>query len=99
MNETREYEILGHKVRLNASTSGGPCGQEVVEAVNAEVNKLREMRPDLDSTQVFLLVSLTLASEKLSLEKEYKQNVDKLHITAKDALNILDEYTSGQQKA
>lgn len=87
-----DFNVLGYKVTLKPDTDGvNSTAHKVVELVRSEAFKIQEKSPGLDRGQVALLVALQLASEKISLESEFKENVEKLQLTAKDALQYIEE--------
>lgn len=87
-----DYEVLGYKVKMKPGHSSAEANPDsVVELVREEANKILDRAPNLDRGQVALLVALKLANEKLVLESEYRENIDKLHATAGDALQFIEE--------
>lgn len=90
--ENDQFEILGTKLRL--SSEGTPADvtpSEVVELVNREAQKVLTKSPHLNREKVMLLVALQMAGEKLALEKEYRDNIQKLQTSAQDALQFIEE--------
>ena len=51
------------------------------------------MAPSLDKGKVAILVALQMAAQKLSLEEEYRDNVEQMQAFAKNALNLIEEVT------
>ena len=91
-----EFIILGQKVRLgprplNDEEENSLSSSEVVEEVRDEINKIEEKSPGLSKLQVAVLVALKLGSDKLIMEKELQDNIHKLELTAKDALELINE--------
>ncbi len=93
MNElTKEYIVLGTKVRLNTGENANEnSAEKIVSRVQAEAEKLKKSSPNLDEGKIFLLVALKMAEEKIELEKEFALNVKQLETSAADALNLIDE--------
>lgn len=92
--ENEQFEILGTKLRL--SSEGTPkdvAPSEVVALVNLEAQKVLVKSPQLDRDKVMLLVALQMAGEKIALEKEYRDNIQKLQTSAQDALQFIEEAT------
>ena len=90
-NDSRvEFEILGSKVVINKDDSGVDP-QIIVNKVLEEVQALKKVRPDLSNQSVATLVALKIASESLTLEKEYKENIERLENSVSEALNFIDE--------
>ena len=100
MNNVREdiifdeevFEVLGQKLKLkkNEKLEGiGPS--DIVGFVQAEASKLINQSPELNLSQVAVLLALKFAGEKLALEKEYRENIYLLRTTAVDALQYIEE--------
>lgn len=95
MSQDIEYNVLGCKVRVRAEKLGtdqneSNNAQAVVELVNAEIQQLKSNRPQLRDTDVAVLVALKMATEKLQLEDEYRQNILRLEESLETALQALN---------
>ncbi len=90
-NEELEFEILGYKIRFRSSDEQNVDAKIVVEKVKDEVGRLKNMAPHLDTGQAAILVALKMASEKISFEREFKENIDKIQNSAVDALHLIEE--------
>lgn len=89
--EDHHFEILGQKLRL--SPEGSPdqvTPEEIVRCVDQEAQKVLSKSPQLDKGQVAVLVALQLAGEKLALEREYRENIEKLQTSTHDALQFIE---------
>ena len=100
MNNEREdlivdeavYEVLGQKLKLRKDElleGIRPC--DIVGFVQSEALKIMNSSPQLSQSQIAVLLALKLAGEKLSLEKEYRENISLLRKTAADALQFIEE--------
>jgi len=90
--EVKEYNVLGHNIRLKESSDKDTISpDEVVEFVSGEINAIKQSAPNLADSQVAVLVALKLAEEKLSLEKDFKHNMNSLQKTAREALKLVEE--------
>ena len=87
-----EFSVLGFPVRFRVQEGEEQIPvAEVVDFVHNEADKIKKMGTDLTTEQVAILLSLQLAGEKLSLQKEYRENVASMQQTAADALQFLEE--------
>ena len=90
MSQDIEYSILGCKVRVRPDQTESNNAKAVVELINAEIQQLKSARPQLRDTDVAVLVALKMATEKLQLEDEYKQNILRLEESLETALQALN---------
>lgn len=90
LSQDIEYNVLGCKVRVRPDQNDSHNAKAVVDIVNAEIQQLKINRPQLRDTDVAVLVALKLATEKLQLEDEYKQNIFKLEESLETALQALN---------
>ncbi|MCO4792527.1 MAG: cell division protein ZapA [Bacteriovoracaceae bacterium] len=87
-----DFDVLGYKIKLSPDADGSTdTAERIVDLVRSEALNLQEKSPALDKGQVAILVALKLASEKLSLEHDFKENLDKLQLSARDALQYIEE--------
>ena len=91
-----DFVVLGHSVRLgpgpmNDEDDTSLLPEDVVSVVKQEAKKIQEQTPGLSLGQDSVLVALKLASDKLRMEKDFKDNLLKLELTAKDALRYIEE--------
>lgn len=92
--ENDQFEILGTKLRLSSEgTPNDVAPSEVVDLVNREAQKVLAKSPQLNREKVMLLVALQMAGDKIALEKEYRDNIQKLQTSAQDALQFIEEAT------
>ena len=89
--EDKGFEVLGLKLKLSAKEEGRGVASEAVALVRTEADKILSRSPNLDRSEVAVLVALKLASEKLGLEGEYRDNIERLHVAAEDALQYIEE--------
>jgi len=85
-----EYNVLGCKVRVRPDQNDSHNAKAVIDLINAEVEALKVNRPQLRDTDVAVLVALKMATEKMQLEDEYKQNIFKLEESLETALQALN---------
>ena len=90
MSQDTEYNVLGCKVRVRPDQNESTNAKAVVELVNAEIQHLKSNRPQLRDTDLAVLVALKMATEKLQLQDEYKQNILKLEESLETALQALN---------
>jgi cell division protein ZapA (FtsZ GTPase activity inhibitor) len=92
LKEETEFDVLGYSLKLS-STRGEDriAPAEVVSYLLKEANQIRENAPHLEPGQVAILAALKIAEERLALDIEYHENVDKLQSSARDALQFIEE--------
>lgn len=89
--EDHHFEILGQKLRISPEASPEHVTpEEIVRCVDEEAQKVLKKSPGLDKSQVAVLVALQLAGEKLGLEREYRDNIEKLQTSTHDALKFIE---------
>jgi len=96
MNNEREiqevFEVLGYKIKLKQDEKlEGISPTDIVGFVQTEASKIFRKSPQLAPHQVAVLLALQFAGEKLALEKEYRENISQLRLTAVDALQYIEE--------
>ena len=86
-----EFEVLGFKVKFKPEGEDQPVSAlEVVECVNKEANNLIDNFPQLSQGELSVLLALHFAKKNMAIEKEYKNNIQRLNKTACDALNLVE---------
>lgn len=90
MSQDTEYNVLGCKVRVRPDQNDSHNAKAVVDLINAEIQQLKISRPQLRDTDVAVLVALKVATERMQLEDEYKQNIFKLEESLETALQALN---------
>jgi len=92
LREIKEFDVLGYKIKLKPDESSNDVAPaDVVNYIMHEAEGLLEAQPQLDKGQAAILVALKIASEKLNLEREFRDNVEKMRSTASDALQFIEE--------
>ena len=90
MSQDIEYNVLGCKVRVRPDQNDSYNAKAVIDLVNAEIQQLKTARPLLRDTDLAVLVALKIATEKVQLEDEYKNNILKLEGSLETALQALN---------
>ena len=90
MSQDIEYNVLGCKVRVRPDQNDSYNAKAVIDLVNAEIQQLKTARPLLRDTDLAVLVALKIATEKVQLEDEYKNNILKLEGSLETALQSLN---------
>ncbi len=90
MSQEVEFNVLGCKVKVRPEQSDGQSALVVVKLVNAEIQALKAARPGLRDTDVAVLVALKVATEKLQLEDEYRESLNKLEASLDRALQAIE---------
>jgi cell division protein ZapA (FtsZ GTPase activity inhibitor) len=65
--------------------------EDVVELIRSEATKIKQASPQRSESECAVLIALKLASEKMALEKEYRQNINKLENSVSDALEFVEQ--------
>lgn len=96
MDNVREnqeiFEVLGYRLKLKKNEElNGVSPSDIVGFVQSEAHKIFKESPQLAPHQVAVLLSLKFAGEKLALEKEYRESISQLQITAIDALQYIED--------
>ncbi len=86
-----EFDVLGYSIKLKPSEENSLSPSEIIEYVRERAEKIQDTNPNLDRGQVAILVALGLAVEKKNLEKDFRDNVENLQLSANDALNFIEE--------
>ncbi len=90
MSQDIEYNVLGCKVRVRPDQNDSHNAKAVIDLVNAEIKQLKSARPLLRDTDLAVLVALKVATEKMQLEDEYRDNIIKLEGSLETALQALN---------
>jgi cell division protein ZapA (FtsZ GTPase activity inhibitor) len=90
IKDNLEFNVLGYQVKFSPAGENNASPKEAVELVRQEASLIRAKAPSLADGQVAVLVALKLASEKLNLSKEYKDNIQDLKKAAQEALKLVE---------
>jgi cell division protein ZapA (FtsZ GTPase activity inhibitor) len=90
MSQDVEFNVLGCKVRVRPDQNDSHNAKAVIDRVNAEIEHLKNSRPQLRDTDLAVLVALKIATEKMELEDEYKNTISKLEESLETALQALN---------
>ncbi len=93
--EVDEFDVLGFRLRFRSEASNGNPDQNVaairvVDCVQQRALEIKKNSPHLKADQVIILVALELAKEKLMLEQEFQKSLNKIELTALDALHYIE---------
>ena len=92
IREEKEFDVLGYKITFTPNEEEeGVSALETVEYVRVLAEQIRQKAPHLDNGQIATLTALQIANEKLSNERDFETNINKLHSTASDALQFIEE--------
>jgi cell division protein ZapA len=89
-SQEKEFNVLGCKVKYRPEQNDSENPKAVIEHVLREIEELKSARPLLRDTDVAVLVALKLATEKMQLENEYKNNILRLESSLESALQAFD---------
>jgi cell division protein ZapA (FtsZ GTPase activity inhibitor) len=65
----------------------------VIEFVQTEVEKLQEQYPQLDNSQLAVLLAMNFARERLEIEEDFRLNIEEIERSTKEALANIDSIT------
>jgi cell division protein ZapA len=88
-SQEKEFDVLGCKVTFKPERNDSHNAKAVIDLVLREIEDLRLKRPKLRDTDVAVLVALKIATDKMQLEDEYKENILKLEESLETALQAL----------
>ncbi|MBT3235114.1 MAG: cell division protein ZapA [Bdellovibrionales bacterium] len=95
--DSLKFNILGYNVNFKPESGDiSPYPEDVVKMVRSEIEDILDKSPGLDRGQVGVLAALRVATKSLNIESEYRINIEKLQLTAKDALQLIDEVSLAQ---
>ncbi len=90
-NEIKEFDILGHKVRLTeSSTDISP--EEVIQLLKAEIGSITNHSSNLDRSKTILLASLKLAADNVRLKKECKEQINSFESSINKAMEFINKF-------
>ncbi len=90
--ENLEFNVLGYPVRFKPDEDLEHVSpKEVVAHVLQEVDALQSSMPGLEKNKMLVLLALKLAEDRLVIEKEFKQSVEKFNSIASDALQYIED--------
>lgn len=91
-NEELEFDVFGFKVTFKPSSENNNfSATEIIEKVIHEGEAIKSKSPGLENNQLAILIALKTMAEKMSLEKEFGENINQLRAEATDALNYIKE--------
>lgn len=90
--KTREYDVLGCRVKLAATGKEAQfSADDVVLQVREEAEVILRKNPNLSKAQVAVLVALKLAADKMTIDHEFKESVDEFQATARGAIEQIEQ--------
>lgn len=88
-SQEQEFSVLGCKVKYRPNQNDSHIAKAVIDLVLAEIQELKQKRPMLRDTDVAVLVALKIATDKMQIEDEYKNNIFKLEHSLESALQAM----------
>lgn len=98
-NEGLEFNILGCKIRIKPEQARDLQAQQAINTVTQEIENLKKSNSKLSDLDCAVLTALKLASEKIDVEKEYKDTTLSLKSGINEALNFIEEVSPGSMQA
>lgn len=87
----KEYEIFGHKVRLNSQAFKDLDPQEIINYAQGELDKTTQVMARNGKAEVALLTLLRVCAEKKQLEETITKDIAQIQNSASDALHLIEE--------
>jgi hypothetical protein len=98
IEEFKEFEILGHKVRFRPDNAGQVTADSVVKLLKRELEevekKIDSARASARASDKFLLVALKLANDRLFMEEEVRESISNLENKLNAAQIVIDQQLS-----
>lgn len=98
-NKGLEFNILGSQVRLSAHESEDAKAKAAIELVQKEVEGMKQKNSRLKDTDIAVLVALKMATQKLEVEQDFKENVNSLKVGINEALEFIEVVSPGSIQA
>ena len=94
MSMNGDIEILGCRLKLKTHEETNDLSsvvepREVIELLEREIQEVRKTNPALEDSKTAVLVALKLASEKIELENEFRDQIEHIEKSARGALEIV----------
>ena len=95
LNTNREHDILGMKISVQKEEEqrSTVSSARVIEFVQNEVDKLKEQYPQLDNTELAVLLAMNFARERLEIEEEFRGEIEDIESSTKKALENIESIT------
>ena len=90
-----EFNILGCQVRLQADSADLEKANAAISVVQDEIDTLKTANPSLKDTDLAVLCALKIATKAQDLEAEYKDNIISLKSGIEEALNFIEDVSTG----
>lgn len=91
-NEMLSFRVLGQEISFKSQQDEDEISaHDVVELVNNEAEKVSQVLPHLEQSQIAVLVALNLAQDKLRSEIKARNELSKIRSSAVDALRFIEE--------
>lgn len=88
-SQEKEFDVLGCKVKFRPELNDSHNAKAVIDLVLSEIQELKSKRPMLRDTDVAVLVALKMATEKMQIEDEYKNDILKLEASLETVLEAI----------
>lgn len=98
-SEGFEYNILGSQVRLKKDDEKSNIALRAIEVLQKEIEQIKSSSSNLKDIDIAVLCALKLASEKIEVEDEYKENILSLRGGIVDALDFIEEVSPGTMQS
>jgi cell division protein ZapA (FtsZ GTPase activity inhibitor) len=86
-----KYEILNHHISLKKNGDDDHLAAASVECVQTKVNRLLKEQPQLNSSQIFLLVALEIAKEFQEFKNFTSSEIQKIESSTLGAFEIIHD--------
>lgn len=87
-----EFELFGVKVAFRDSEEDQVVTpDQIVSEVKKRAEEIKSLSPHIKSDKLSVLVALKLAEDYLGAKSTYKSTLDRVHKSAVDALDFVDQ--------
>ena len=93
LEKREEYSILGSQVRVAGNSEQSEQARAAIELYNQELEALKGSAHQRSNLDIAVLAGLNLANRLISIQKEYKTNLEAYRVGIDETLSFIDEVT------
>lgn len=94
-----EFDILGCSIRINADEENNKIALEALDLLRGEIASVKKSNSALSDLDVAVLSALRIASKKITLSNEYKEDIFSLRSEVEEAISLLKTKTGTDSSA
>ncbi len=92
MNKSKEFDIMGHKVRLKTEYKESEIAEKVIDHFNKEIININSMNSGLEPNKKILLAALKITGDYVDLKNKCKEQMTSFEDSINDALNLMEQF-------